>query len=593
MPPHDGGWAFGREWLVLVFASAIFLGCIVSPPSLMDDVDAAHAQIARTMLASGDFVTARLDGIKYMEKAPLHFWMIAASYSIFGVHDWAARIPLALCAIALCWVTARFGAWAFSPEAGLAAGLALATCAGLFLFTRVLIPDAILALAVTVAMWAFLRALEQDEARPRFWCAILATAIAGGLLLKGLLALVVIGGGAFLYLVFTRQLLSAGTWRRLHPFQTVLIVLLIAGPWHVLATLRNPPYLDFTLHSDPGKYRGFFWFFFINEHVLRFLNLRYPRDHNTVPRAYFWLFHLIWLFPWSVFLPAALRLDYTPADRAGRVRLLALCWVGALLVFFSFSTTQEYYSLPCYPALALMLGSALAAGGRAVRIGMKAAGTVVIAGVMVIALILYAVRSYATPGDITATLTINPEAYTLSLGHMRDLTLGAFAYLRFPLILAGTAFLLGAAGAWRLSGQPAIFALALMMVVFAHAARLALVTFDPYLSSKALADALLRAPAGEVIADDEYYAFSSVFFYTNRPGFLLNGRRNNVEYGSFAPGAPAIFLDDAEWARRWAGPGRYYLLIAASSVPRLARITGRAALRPVVESGGKYLFTNK
>lgn len=585
--------AFRGEWLVLLFASAIFLGCIISPPSLMDDVDAAHGQIARTMLASGDFVTARLDGIKYMEKAPLHFWMIAASYWIFGVHDWAARIPLALCVIALCWVTARFGAWAFSPQAGLYAGLALATCAGLFLFTRVLIPDAILALAVTVALWSFLRALEEDEARSRFWSVILATTIAAGLLLKGLLALIVIGGGAFFYLVFTRQLLSARIWRRLHPFQTVMIVLLIAAPWHVMATLRNPPYLDFALHSERGTYRGFFWFFFINEHVLRFLNLRYPRDYDTVPRVYFWLFHLIWLLPWSVFIPAALRLNYTPNDRAGRVRLLALCWTGVLLVFFSFSTTQEYYSLPCYPALALLLGSALAGGGRAVRIGIKTAGAVALAAAIAVALLLYAARSYSTPGDITAALTANPEAYTLSLGHMQDLTLRAFAYLRFPMILAGTAFLLGAAGAWRSSGQPAILALALMMVVFAHAARLALVTFDPYLSSKILADALLRAPAGDLIADDEYYAFSSVFFYANRSGLLLNGRRNNLEYGSNAPGAPAVFLDDAGWARRWAGPGRCYLLIAASSVPRLARITGRPALRLVVESGGKYLFTNK
>jgi hypothetical protein len=132
-----------------------------------------------------------------------------------------------------------------------------------------------------------------------------------------------------------------------------------------------------------------------------------------------------------------------------------------------------------------------------------------------------------------------------------------------------------------------------MMVIFAHAARLALVKFDPYLSSRPLAEALLRAPPGELIADDEYYAFSSVFFYTNRRGLLLNGRRNNVEYGSYAPGAPAIFLDDAEWARRWSSPARYYLLIAASSVPRLERVTGRPALHVVMESGGKYLFTNK
>ena len=81
-----------------------------------------------------------------------------------------------------------------------------------------------------------------------------------------------------MYLGVTRQLLICKTWRRLMPVRGFLLLLLIAAPWHVLATLRNPPYLDFTMHSESGSYHGFFWFYFINEHVLRFLNLRYPRD---------------------------------------------------------------------------------------------------------------------------------------------------------------------------------------------------------------------------------------------------------------------------------------------------------------------------
>src|ERR1700687_5139829 len=79
---------------VLVFAGAVYLCCIVSPPSLMDDVDAVQAQIARNMLSSGDWVTARLDGVPYLEKSPLIYWSIAVAYQVFGVHDWAARIPV-------------------------------------------------------------------------------------------------------------------------------------------------------------------------------------------------------------------------------------------------------------------------------------------------------------------------------------------------------------------------------------------------------------------------------------------------------------------------------------------------------------------
>ena len=98
---------------VLVVAGAIYLGCIVSPPSLMDDSDAVLAQAARTMLSSGDWVTARLDGVAYLEKPPLYYWPMTISYMIFGVHDWAARIPVALAAIGLAWLTAAMGAWAF------------------------------------------------------------------------------------------------------------------------------------------------------------------------------------------------------------------------------------------------------------------------------------------------------------------------------------------------------------------------------------------------------------------------------------------------------------------------------------------------
>src|SRR5690242_16831760 len=99
--------------IVTLVAAFIFFGCMVSPPSLMDDVDAVQAQIARNMLQSGDWVTARLDGVAYLEKSPLKYWMMAVSFAIFGAHDWAARIPIALSTVLLCWVTARFAAWAF------------------------------------------------------------------------------------------------------------------------------------------------------------------------------------------------------------------------------------------------------------------------------------------------------------------------------------------------------------------------------------------------------------------------------------------------------------------------------------------------
>jgi 4-amino-4-deoxy-L-arabinose transferase-like glycosyltransferase len=578
--------------IVALVAVLIFFGCILSPPSLMDDVDAVQAQIARNMLQSGDWVTARLDGVKYLEKSPMKYWMIAVSYMIFGPHDWAARIPIALCTVLLCWVTARFGAWAFGERAGMYAGLALATCAGLFLFTRILIPDVILTLTITLALWAMLRLLEEGEPHPRVWAAAMWASMALGLLLKGLIAALFPIAAAGLYLLFTQQLFERKAWARLRPFSGALIVLAIAAPWHILATLRNPPYFDFTMHSESGSYHGFFWFYFINEHVLRFLNLRYPRDYNTVPRLYFWLFHLLWLFPWTLYLPAAWKLGYRAPDRASRARLLALCWIGFVLVFFTFSTTQEYYSMPCYPALALLLGCAIASGDPVLRWGTRALALIAALAAAVIAAILWMVRALPAPGDISAALTQNPDVYTLSLGHMTDLTLRAFAYLRLPLAVAGIAFLVGAIGAVRSRGAAPVAALVAMMVIFYHAARLAMVVFDPYLSSRPLAQALLDAPPGKLIVDDAYYTFSSVFFYTNRTALLLNGRKTNLEYGSYAPDAPRdVFITDADLPALWSGNGRYYLVAEAPQIERIKPLV--KAYVVVKEAGGKLLLANR
>jgi 4-amino-4-deoxy-L-arabinose transferase-like glycosyltransferase len=577
---------------VALFAAAIYLGCIVSPPSLSDDVDAVQAQIARNMLTSGDWVTARLDGVAYLEKAPLIYWAIAAFYKTLGAHDWVARLPVALSAIALCLITAAFGMWAFGRRAGFYAGLCISTCAGLFLFTRILIPDVMLTGTTALAMWAFLRVLDEQEKHPRLWAFVLAACLGTGLLLKSLIGLVFPVGAALVYLFLTRELFIAKTWKRLRPFSGLLVILVIAAPWHILATLRNPPYFAFTMRSVPGEYHGFFWFYFINEQLLRFLNMRYPRDYNTVPRLYFWLFHLVWLFPWSVYFPAVAKLSFRPTDRAGRTRLLVLCWTGFVLVFFTFSTTQEYYSMPIYPALALLLGCAMAVGGKWVRGGTRVLSVVTGCCAAAAIVLVLLVRNVPTPGDIAGALSEHPGAYTLSLGHMEDLTLRSFAYLRLPLVLAAIAFLIGCLGTLRKRSRSAFLAAGLMMVVFCHAAREALVRFDPYLSSRPLANALLRAPEGTLIVNHHYYEFSSVFFYTNRSALLLNGRFNNLVYGSYAPGAPPVFIDDARFKDLWGRPERYYLAADAPGLQRIEHEVGGTEFNVVASSGGKFLLVN-
>jgi hypothetical protein len=206
--------------------------------------------------------------------------------------------------------------------------------------------------------------------------------------------------------------------------------------------------------------------------------------------------------------------------------------------------------------------------------------------------ICFLVWRIPTPGDIATALSRHPKAYTLSLGHMEDLTFDSFAYLRVPLLVAGIAFLIGCLGTIRQAGQRAFLAAALMMVLFFHAARLALVVFEPYLSSRPIAEALMQSPEGELIVDHFYYTFSSVIFYTNRTALLLNGRKANFEYGANAPDAPPVFINDAQFKNLWLQPSRYYVVAEETEMPRFENLVGATRLNVVATSGGKLLMTN-
>jgi hypothetical protein len=211
---------------------------------------------------------------------------------------------------------------------------------------------------------------------------------------------------------------------------------------------------------------------------------------------------------------------------------------------------------------------------------------------VVVATTLFMVRNVPTPGDISDALHQHPDAYTLALGHLEDLTLQSLAYLRAPLVLAGVAFLVGSAGVWLLRGRRVFLALAAMMVLFFHASRLALVTFDPYLSSQPLAEALRRAPKGRLIVDGAYYPFASVLFYADRTALLLNGRVNNLEYGSYAPGVNPVFIDDAEFIKSWSGTDPCYLVADSTQLARIGSLVGPGRLYPMAESGGKFILSN-
>ena len=250
--------------------------------------------------------------------------------------------------------------------------------------------------------------------------------------------------------------------------------------------------------------------------------------------------------------------------------------------------------MPIYPAMALLIGSSMEEG-QYFRASSRVLLVAFTALSMVLTAIFLSVVHIPATGDIADALAQHPDMYTLSLGHMADLTLPAFAYLKLPLALAAAVFAFCAVGLWlsRRDVMKTACVLTIGMILFYQAARIALVRFDSDLGSYPLAEKLLQSPPGQLIEADAYYAFSSVFFYTNRSALLLNGRVNNLEYGSYAPNAPQVFIDDAGFLERWRSGERFYLLAYGSDLPQLQALAGKDSLHVVAQSGGNFLFCNR
>ena len=226
--------------------------------------------------------------------------------------------------------------------------------------------------------------------------------------------------------------------------------------------------------------------------------------------------------------------------------------------------------MPCYPALALLLGSAMATDSDWVRRGTRALAVIAACAAIAAFAIYWSWSAMCpTPGDISSALVQHPKAYTLSLGHMEDLTLASFAYLRLPLLLAGIAFLVGALGTFARKAKRAFLAIRAddgAVLPRRRAGHGRLRSLSVFAAAGGSAAAIARR---QLIVERHYYPFSSVFFYTNRTALLLNGRVLNLEYGSYAPGAADVFIDDAELKNLWRSADAIYLVCAQTSLPRL------------------------
>jgi 4-amino-4-deoxy-L-arabinose transferase-like glycosyltransferase len=571
-------------WLLFsVLFAAVYIGSLFSPP-LLDDVDAAHAEAAQHIVDSGNWITCQINGIRYIEKPPLPYWLVAITYKVFGENTFATHLPNALAMLGLAWISWVWARRAWGARAGLYAGLGVLTSIGPFLFTRFIIPESYLALFLLVALYGLITGLELDKPSRFYWS---AAGVALATLTKGLIAPVFFIGAAVPYLILTGQWRR---WRQLRLVSGSLLFLAIAAPWHILCGLANPDQgHPVGNHPTIGNVHGFFYFYFVNEHLLRFFSMRYPHDYNKMPFAVYWLQHLIWLFPWSLFLPALVAIAWKTRhhwlqhmqhyagktvdfylDHAARedvatyivglkfrvrtVWLLTL-FSGWTLLFFSISSNQEYYTFPVWPALFILIAAVLAGieekrgldGGADGAPGSRnpllstrwltgAQAVFAVIGVLAalaLAWGLWDSRHLPYVSDIGTLLAHRAVGdYTLSMSHFFDLTGPSFAALRLPAALAAVTLLIGPAAGWllRIKGKhgAATVSIALTTTVFLIAAHIAFARFAPMLSSRPFADTIIAkgSPADTFIIFGDQSAASSVIFYTHnflgkRPAMLV------------------------------------------------------------------------
>jgi 4-amino-4-deoxy-L-arabinose transferase-like glycosyltransferase len=393
-------------WLLWIVLAAVWFATMPIRP-LVDPDEGRYAEIPREMVATGDWITPRLDGLKYFEKPPLQYWATAAAYSVFGVSEWTARlwtVGLAfLCLPMVFGWTARL----YGRTAGFAALTALVVSPYFELIAHLNLLDAGFAFWLAGAVFAFTLAQcsAEGSSSERRWMLLAWLAAALAVLSKGIVVGVLTGGTLVVYSVIERD---ARPWRRLHLMLGLPLFLLVAVPWFIAVTVRNPSFPEF---------------FFVHEHFARFLTSVHKR---VEPWWYFLGLLVIGALPWLSALPAACRRAWFESARDKQFKPLKflLIFSGVTLVFFSVSESKlAPYILPMMPTLAAIMGVHLAENLAFVRRMARFTGGLLL--FLAVGFSVYAVRRYgffppaAIPWLIAASIA---AAYGVFATWRRDVT---------------------------------------------------------------------------------------------------------------------------------------------------------------------------
>jgi 4-amino-4-deoxy-L-arabinose transferase-like glycosyltransferase len=541
----------------LTVTATVYLSSTINR-AIIDYDEGYYSQAAQQMIARGDWVTPYVNGVRFLEKPPLMYWLTAVSFRVFGVNEFALRLPTALGVIALVWVVTLTARRACGERAAIIAGLCMASSVGTYLFTRETLHDIWLVLFVSLAMYAFLEwHLDLRHSLPH--ALLFYAALAGAVMCKSLVGVAFPVGIVGVFFLLSREFPS---WRTLHVLPGSSLLLVLAVPWHWLAAVRN---------------QGFLRYFFVNEQFLRFLGKHDPPVLWSLPLLTFWMLLLVWFFPWTAFLPAAFTLSRSAADRSQRTLVkLALVWLGVILGFYTVSARLEHYAFPILPALSLLVGVALSRSGDSTAVRWAFRGLAILSVLVLVAAgaaaIWFLVTGHGFANATAARADIISETDFTILVDVPAAILWNLAKPAAVTIVSLTIGFLAALGFERHGRRMhAVMSVTAAMVVVCGMIHWSLVICQDLISSKKFALAVAQeARAGDhLVVVGDYESANSLNFYEPLRVEVFDGVAYALIPGMKYQDAPRVVLTQEEFRALWRAGGRVFALVPKEQLGKL------------------------
>ncbi|HEX9822619.1 MAG TPA: glycosyltransferase family 39 protein [Methylomirabilota bacterium] len=564
--------------LALLAVGLMYLLGLGAAPFL-DPPEGFHAAIAETLRQSGDWITLRLNGVRYFDKPPLPYWLMSGSFAVAGPTEAAARVWQALAAIGVATVTGRIGLILGGPRVGLLGGLLVAANLGIFVFARQAKPDLLFILFIVLAYAGFIVAYRGGG---RWGLAVFYAGLGLATLAKDVLGAIGPLAVVALFVWLTRER-PYGAWA---PWWGIAILLAVALPWYLAVELRNP---------------GFLWYTVVDNHLLAFTRQRmFPDEDVPLGALQFLGVTLLAFMPWTLALPWTLARVLRPPwpDADSRLWALLGLWTVAVVGFFTVSPFKlPHYGLPAFPALALLAARAWDECIEALP------GAPTPRALMVPVLTLFAILAVAFGLAAVDRLPLPPSALQNVEVAARNLAARGQTAAGSPLeayvpVLVKCTVIFGVATVgmtfavarrWPAAGVGVALA---AMIAFLPTAGEGMAQFARGRSARPITEALVRrlAPADRVIHEGALENTGSLLLAVDRPVQVVHGLQSNLAFGATFPEAHDVFWSPARLREAWGGPVRCFLVSTVEPAHSVVRALGPVHL--LARGGGRWLYSN-